>query len=541
MARLSFGLALVSFTLLVACGRDSSTGGTGGHGGAGGAPPDMSCVVAKEGTSGVAIQATLLMTSGASPGEVFIDSTGKIACAGATCSAAPGYDTATVIACPSGVLSPGLINAHDHTEFDSAGPIQHGTTRWDHRNGWRKGTGGEMKLSGPPLSMDPAVIAGAEVRGAMGGATSVIGTGGVHGLLRNLAAYPDQTLTEGLTGPTVFFDTFPLGDSNGVELTSGCAYPGPTSSTTAFSKGKAYAAHVAEGVNLAAENEFICVSGSLGLLNAQTAIIHGVGMNAADIQAMAQANAKLIWSPRTNIDLYGNTASVNAFKALGVTIALGTDWLASGSMNMLRELSCADSLNKSYFGNVFSDQELWAMTTKNAAVAARYDSEIGDLQVGLQGDVSLFTGTTADARAIIDAGVEDVRLVLRGGKPIYGDKTLVSAIDPACEDIDVCGTKKQLCMEGTGVTLSQVEIAAVSIYPLFFCKDTPPTNEPSCVPYRDTYPDGITATDKDGDGVPDASDICATIFDPARPMDPSGQADVDADGSGDVCDTSPNG
>lgn len=535
---LSLGLLTVSFT--VACRDEPGTGGAGGGGagGAGGGPPDT-CVVAREGTAGVSIQAALLTTAGVTPGEVFIDGAGKIACAGASCSGTTGYDAATLIACPGGVLSAGLINGHDHTDFASKGPIAHGTTRYEHRHGWRKGTNGEPKLSGPPLSMDPAVIAGAEVRFAMGGATSVIGSGGVRGLLRNLAAFPDTSLTEGLSGPTVFFDTFPLGDSDGDVLDSGCAYPAPRSPGTAFSNGKAYAPHVAEGVSLGAENEFTCISGSLGLLNAQTAIIHAVGMNATDIQAMAQADAKLIWSPRTNIDLYGNTASIDVFKALGVTIALGTDWLATGSMNMLRELRCADSLNKSYFGAVFSDQELWTMATKNSAIAARYDKEIGDLAVGMQGDVALFTGATQDARTILDAGVEDVRLVLRGGKPIYGDTTLVAPLAKGCEGIDVCGLKKQVCMGDAGVTLTEVEVAAVGIYPLFFCKDTVPTNEPSCVPYRDSYPDGITGTDKDGDGVPDASDICPAIFDPIRPMDGGSQSDVDSDGAGDVCDATP--
>ena len=70
------------------------------------------------------------------------------------------------------MLSAGLINGHDHTDFASKGPIPHGTTRYEHRHGWRKGANGEPKLSGPPLSMSPAVIAGAEVRFAMSGVTS---------------------------------------------------------------------------------------------------------------------------------------------------------------------------------------------------------------------------------------------------------------------------------------------------------------------------------------------------------------------------------
>ncbi len=77
------------------------------------------------------------------------------------------------------------------------------------------------------------------------------------------------------------------------------------------------------------------------------------------------------------------------------------------------------------------------------------------------------------------------------------------------------------------------------IYPLFFCRNQVPTNEPTCTPYRDSYPNGISATDLDGDGVPDTSDDCPNVFNPIRPMDDGGQADVDQDGVGDVCDKQP--
>jgi hypothetical protein len=53
----------------------------------------------------------------------------------------------------------------------------------------------------------------------------------------------------------------------------------------------------------------------------------------------------LIWSPRSNITLYGDTADATAANALGVEIALGTDWMPTGPMNLRRELKCADSFD----------------------------------------------------------------------------------------------------------------------------------------------------------------------------------------------------
>jgi hypothetical protein len=526
-----------------ATGGANSGGGGGTAGGGQGGAPGQGCSVESQGTSGVVLRGTLLAKAGISQGEVFVGGDGKIACVGASCKSTSGYSAATVIACNGPVIAPGLINAHDHTEYDTAPPIQVGNTRWDHRNGWRKGTGGEMKLSEPSPTSASDVLAAAELRFVMGGATSIVGSGGVHGFLRNLASYPDTTLTEGLVGETVFFDTFPLGDSSGTEISSGCTYSGVRSAGSAFSGG-VYAPHIAEGVNAAAENEFHCAQGTYGLITGQTSIIHGVGLTATDIQKIAQASAKLIWSPRSNITLYGNTAEIPTFKAFGVPIALGTDWLASGSMNMLRELKCADSMNKNYFQNALSDEDLFLAVTANAAFAAGYNHELGDLVQGFWGDIAIFSGATKDYRAVIDAGVEDVLLVLRAGKPLYGDAALVGALAKGCDALPVCNVDKLVCVDVPSVTFSQIQSAG-SFYPLFFCKDKTPDDEPSCTPYRpadiaapdaSVYTSGMTASDSDGDGVPDAMDNCPNVFNPIRPLDGSAQADVDGDSFGDACD-----
>lgn len=499
-----------------------------------------SCAVKTKGTAGLALQGRVLAPNGPIDGEVLIGADGKIACVDADCSGAAGYGDATVIACTDAVISPGFINGHDHTDYASDGPLTHGTTRWSHRHGWRKGADGEQRVTQPRPSSDAKVVAGAELRFVLGGATSVNGSGGVSGLLRNLANFQKKEQLEGLTGPTVFFDTFPLGDNDGELLESGCGYPKTRAPNTAFGNSAAYSPHISEGITDAAQNEFTCLKTSL--VTEKTAIIHAVGIDASDATAIASAKAKVIWSARTNVDLYGDTAPVTLLKSLGVTMALGTDWLATGSMNVLRELACVDSLNEKYFGKVFTDKDFFEMATKNAAVALGVDAQIGSLAPGLLGDVVVFSGAGGkDYRAVVRAGVEDVMLVLRGGKVLYGDADLVDGVGngTSCGDLPVCGTKKKVCIDTPGVTLTDVTSTAASIYPLFFCKNETPKDEPSCVPYRDSYPLGTSATDRDGDGVPDDEDNCPSVFNPVRRMDGATQSDVDGDGQGDACDAKP--
>ena len=517
--------------------------------GDGGTSGSAVCTVASTGTSGTLLTGTLLLPSGPTVGELLVNSAGSIVCAAASCSSQAGYAAATHIACPSGVISPSLVNPHDHTEYATRAPDTLPTTRFQHRHDWDNGTEGATKLPHTSLTKDVPTIAAQELRFVLGGATSVIGSGGVAGLLRNLAEYANTPWLEGLTGTSAYFSTFPLGDSSGTLISSGCAYPTILSSGAAFAGNAFLIPHVAEGINLYAENEVTCTSqASNDLITSKTSVVHGVGVNANDVNVLAKAGANLIWSPRSNLSLYGDTAPVTVYRAMGVTISLGTDWLSSGSMNMLRELNCADTFNQKYLSQAFSDQDLFEMVTQNAAAASGFGNQIGSLAAGMLADVTVFDGSASQGyRAVINASVEDVRLVMRGGTVLYGDADLVTALSTAstCTALSVCGLSRTVCVDTPTVTLAQIQSAASSIYPLFFCRGTAPTSEPTCIPYRDTYPNGIAASDRDGDGVTDASDDCPSIFNPPRPLDNADgstltkQADVDGDGVGDACDAKP--
>jgi cysteine-rich repeat protein len=494
-----------------------------------------------------------------SGGQVLVDPNGIITCAACDCTVADGGMTATRITCPSAVISPGLINSHEHISYQAAPYVASAANvdeRYEHRHDWRVGGASHdnhTKISTGGTATNDMIRWG-ELRHLMGGTTSMVGATfsatGNQGLLRNLDTSAAGQL--GLNGGTLDSQTFPLHDQAGLELTSGCTGYPSIDQPSVIPANSAYLPHVAEGVGQAALNELYCVSstanGGHDLLGPRTGIVHGVALKAAEIGLLASRGTSLIWSPRSNVSLYGDTASVPLYARLGVNVALGTDWLRSGSMNLLRELKCADNLNRSYWNSALSDEGLWRMTTSASADATQTADKIGRILPGRFADLSIFRQRPGHAyRSVIDAEPSDVVLVLRGGKALYGDAQVTMALNNSCETLDVCGSSKALCIsdELGGTTYTQLKSLNPSSYPLFFC--TPPMSEPSCLPQRDarnvkngsSVYTGMSMVDSDGDGIPDAMDNCKLVFNPVRPVDNGRQADGDGDGVGDACDVCP--
>ncbi|HVJ94032.1 MAG TPA: hypothetical protein VM580_29785, partial [Labilithrix sp.] len=105
------------------------------------------CVVTKPGDYGKVFTGTLLLPESVVEGELFIDKTGAIVCADKNCSSAAGYASATRIECKDAVISPGLINPHDHISYANNPPHKPTDERFEHRHDWRKGARQHSKIT----------------------------------------------------------------------------------------------------------------------------------------------------------------------------------------------------------------------------------------------------------------------------------------------------------------------------------------------------------------------------------------------------------
>ncbi|HSE19478.1 MAG TPA: amidohydrolase family protein [Pyrinomonadaceae bacterium] len=204
--------------------------------------------------------------------------------------------------------------------------------------------------------------------------------------------------------------------------------------------------HVAEGKEKDIESsvEFTLLK-CRAFLSSTTAVIHGSAFDKNDFRNMRSAATALVWSPRSNMVLYGSTTDVVAAFREGVSIALAPDWAPSGSKNMLAEIQYAARVNEISHGGFFSNQQLFEMATSIPAKIAHIDDKVGTLQPGLFADLFLLRGdATRPFDSLVQSKPQDVSLVMVNGVPVYGDAALMSKFSVTTEPVPFCGETKNL-------------------------------------------------------------------------------------------------
>jgi len=185
--------------------------------------------------------------------------------------------------------------------------------------------------------------------------------------------------------------------------------------------------HLAEGPSPRMATEFGAIKDS-NLLGPELIAIHGVGLTEPQLQEMATAGAKLVWSPLSNFMLYGQTANVAAAKRAGLSISLAPDWAPSGSKSSLGELKVADLVNKHALHGLFSDRDLVDMVTRKPADAMGWGQRLGQITEGYLADVLVVDDRHGDPyRNLINTIEDNIQLVAVRGEPLYGDVALLNA------------------------------------------------------------------------------------------------------------------
>jgi cytosine/adenosine deaminase-related metal-dependent hydrolase len=211
--------------------------------------------------------------------------------------------------------------------------------------------------------------------------------------------------------------------------------------------------HIAEGrhADRKSREEFDVLKDK-NLLRPETVIIHGTALSANQLDLVAQAGASIVWSPSSNMRLYGETLHVDSALALGINVALAPDWTITGSNNLLEELKFADSYSRKHLDGRITPRDLFHMVTGAAARAAGLNGQLGRIQRRFAADMFLAPAMGDDPyENLLRIQPKDIVIVFVDGNPVYGDadRMLSAGVDKTAIDIlQVQGREKAIVVRG---------------------------------------------------------------------------------------------
>lgn len=164
----------------------------------------------------------------------------------------------------------------------------------------------------------------------------------------------------------------------------------------------------------------------LGALDEYTVLIHGISLSDEDIEEIASHKANVVWCPSSNYYMFQTTAPIKKLLEAGVNVALGTDSPMSGGLHLLDELQFASRLYEKLYGEKLDPKVLVMMVTMNAARALRCFDE-GKIAIGAKSNFTIIKGSSIHNpyEALIQSDLDDIKLVILEGKPLYGNASFV--------------------------------------------------------------------------------------------------------------------
>jgi 5-methylthioadenosine/S-adenosylhomocysteine deaminase len=387
-----------------------------------------------------ALRGTLVTPEGIVENGTILIAQGKIVAAGDHVEIPPHEPVIDT----HGIIAPGLIDLHNHLTWNVF-PRWHPVQEFGNRYDWQQKPIYQTLLVSPHAAMvadglECEMERYAEVKALSEGETSLVGSvadGCSQGLAHNLDSEAEWH---------VAYNVFPL-QMPEAELD-------PIRRQLAAHQLHGFLIHLSEGgrQDASAAREFALLEGR-GLLVPGVALIHGVALRPENFAAMASHGVGLIWSPRSNLELYGSTADVAAARSAHVVIALAPDWSPTGSDGLLAELNYAAAWNDTQSPHPFTDRDLVSMATAIPAAMIGAADRLGALQPGHDADLLVIRPETSQHDAywtLTHASASQVTLVVVEGAPLYGDPAVLAQLEQSrpAERLEVCGSSKALNLTG---------------------------------------------------------------------------------------------
>ncbi len=305
-----------------------------------------------------------------------------------------------------GIISTGLINAHDHllgTYFPKVGngPYENWLP-WDN------------DLKSAPVYQERQQIENRDLY-LLGGYRNLIsGVTTVSDHIPHFVAEPyydimpmkvlrDYTLAHSITSFALAW-----GDGIGVEYEK------------ALTEDIPFITHIAEGFDEETVRDLDTLD-KAGGLGSHSVLVHGIAFSSDDMDRIKKKGASVVWCCDSNIFMFNETTKIKMLLDKGINVCIGTDSPMSGGVHLLHEMQFDAKYYKKKYGQELPDETIYKMVTENPARAFRlYDN--GSIKEGNLADfVVVKDRGGAYVNSIVNAGLKDIMLVVINGMPVYGN------------------------------------------------------------------------------------------------------------------------
>jgi cytosine/adenosine deaminase-related metal-dependent hydrolase len=265
------------------------------------------------------------------------------------------------------LLLPGLINSHDHLEFNLFPRLGNGP--YPNAGSWAKDI---YRPSASPIKEHLAVPKSVRLQ-----------WGGLKNLLSGVTTVAHHNAYE----PAVFDGPFqirvvgPCGWAHSLDFSPDLATRHRETPRTV-----PFVLHAAEGTDRSAGAEIGRLD-DLRILDDRTALVHAVGASAADVATLKRHQSSIVWCPTSNLFTLAQTLQLGQLES-GVPIALGTDSALTADGDLIDEMSAARRHAS------LSAEQLYRMVTTTAARVLRLRRKEG----------SIAAAGVADLVAVRDTG-----------------------------------------------------------------------------------------------------------------------------------------
>jgi cytosine/adenosine deaminase-related metal-dependent hydrolase len=325
------------------------------------------------------------------------------------------------------LLLPGLINCHDHLEFNLFPRLGRGP--YPNATAWAQDI---YHPDCSPLKQHLAVPKAVRL---------------VWGGLKNLLSGVTTVAHHNPYDAAVFDSGFPVrvvkrfGWAHSLHFCSDLAVR-----CQAISKRWPFLIHAAEGTDTNAAAEIQKLERA-GVLSARTVLIHGVGMDCDALEILLRRRASLVWCPSSNLFMLSQTLRAEVLRS-GLPICLGTDSALTCHGDLASELKVARKTG------CLTAEDIYPMVTTQAARVLRLNRGEGEIRE---------TGI-ADLLAVPDCGQNPAEalqgfcpaLVMLGGRIQLISEDLAAQIDPT-----LTRHLQKIQLEGRGTWLVNVNVAVL--------------------------------------------------------------------------------